>query len=107
VVNPKPVFRRPKAAEDIESHAMYIARDSIDAALRFLDRGEKTINGLSAFPESGAPFHSRLPELQRIRTRLVIDFRNHVVFYIERADFIEVVRILGSGQDMDAEIEKK
>jgi len=52
----KPIIRRPKAAEDVEGHAMYIADGSIDAALRFLERAEQTIKGLALYPASGAPF---------------------------------------------------
>ena len=51
----KPIFRRPKAIEDVEQHATYIADGSIDAALRFLERAEQTIKGLAMFPASGAP----------------------------------------------------
>ena len=39
----KPIFRRPKAIEDVEQHATYIADGSIDTALRFLERAEQTI----------------------------------------------------------------
>ena len=103
----KPIFRRPKAAEDVEQHAMYIADGSIDAALRFLERAEQTIKGLALFPASGSPFPSRLPELVGLRTKLVKDFPNHVVFYIEREETIEVIRVLRGGQDMSIEVEKK
>ena len=102
----KSITRRPKAAEDVEAHAMYIAEGSIDAALRFLERAEQTIRGLSMFPESGGQFPTSVPELARMRTRLVKGFPNHVVFYIEREDSIEVVRVLRGGQDMDVEITK-
>jgi plasmid stabilization system protein ParE len=85
---------------------MYIAQDSIDSALRFLVRAEETINGLSAFSESGAPFQSTVPELQGMRPKLIIDFPHHIVFYIERDSVIEVVRVLGGGQDMGVEVEK-
>ena len=85
---------------------MYIADGSIDAALRFLERVEQTIKGLSLFPASGAPFPSRLAELAGLRTRLVKDFPNHVVFYIEREEAIEVVRVLRGGQDMSVEVGK-
>lgn len=98
------IVRRPKAAEDIERHAMFIARDSIESALRFLNAAEQTINNLAIFPTSGAPFNSRIPELQGIRTKLVKKFPNYVVFYIEREDVIEVIRVLGAGQNMDVEI---
>ena len=40
--NLKPIIRRPKAAEDVEGHAMYIADGSIDAATKFLERAEQT-----------------------------------------------------------------
>jgi len=106
VANRKPITRRPKAVEDVESHAMYIADGSIDAALRFLERAEQTIKALALFPESGGPFKTSVPELTGLRTRLVKDFPNHVVFYIERDDSIEVVRFLRGGQDMDVEITK-
>lgn len=102
----KPIVRRPKAAEDVESHAIYIADGSIDAALRFLERAEQTIKGLALFPASGAPFASNVPDLARMRTMLVRDFPNYVVFYIEHEASIEVVRVLRGGQDMSIEVEK-
>ena len=104
--NLKPIIRRLKAAEDVEGHAMYIAEGSIDAAFRFLERAEQTIKGLSLFPASGAPFPSRHPELTGVRTKLVKDFPNHVVFYIERDHAIEIIRVLRGGQDMSIEVEK-
>ena len=85
---------------------MYIVEDSVDAALRFLDRAEETINGLVTSPSSGAPFWTDMPELRGMRTKLLKDFPNHVVFYIERDDVVEVVRVLRGGQDMATEIEK-
>jgi plasmid stabilization system protein ParE len=106
VSDPKRIVRRPEAAEDVEGHAMYIADGSIEAALRFLERAEQTINGLAMFPASGAPFRSTLPDLAGMRTKLVKDFPNHVVFYIERDDVIEVVRVLRGGQDMGVEVEE-
>jgi toxin ParE1/3/4 len=106
VSNLKPIIRRSKAAEDVEGHAMYIADGSIDAAFRFLERTEQTIKGLSLFPASGAPFPSRHPELAGVRTKLVENFPNHVVFYIERDHAIEVIRVLCGGQDMSIEVQK-
>jgi toxin ParE1/3/4 len=102
----KPIIRRPKAAEDVEAHAGYIAVESINSAFRFLDRVEQTIKGLSLFPTSGSPFPSRQPELAGLRTKLVKDFPNHVVFYIERDHAIEIVRVLRGGQDMNIEVSK-
>jgi toxin ParE1/3/4 len=106
VSNLKSIIRRPKAAEDVEGHAMYIAHGSIDAAIGFLERAEQTIKGLSLFPASGAPFPSRHPELAGVRTKLVKDFPNHVVFYIERDHAIEIIRVLRGGQDFTSEVQK-
>ncbi len=106
VSNLKPIIRHPKAAEDLEGHAMYIADGSIDAALRFLERAEQTIKGLSLFPASGAPFLSRHSELAGVRTKSVKDFPNHIVFYIERDHAIEIIRVLSGGQDLNSEIQK-
>lgn len=102
----KPIIRRPKAAEDVENHAIYIADGSIDAALRFLERAEQTIKGLALFPASGASFASSVADLTGMRTKLVKDFPNHVVFYIEQEETIEVVRVLRGGQNMSVEVEK-
>gem|GEM_PF-3437041 len=60
MATPKPIIRRLKAAEDVESHANYIADGSIDAALRFLERAEQTIKGLALFPASGAAVSRRV-----------------------------------------------
>ena len=72
----------------------------------FSNHAEQTIKGLALFPASGAPIPSRLPELAGLRTKLVKDFPNHVVFYVERDEAIEVVRVLRGGQDMSAEVKK-
>jgi plasmid stabilization system protein ParE len=61
---------------------------------------------LALLPESGWPFPTKVPELAGMRTRLVKDFPNHVVFYIEREESIEVIRVLRGGQDMDVEVAK-
>jgi len=85
---------------------MYITEGSIDAALRFLERAEQTIKGLALFPESGGPFPNKVPELAGMRTKLIKGFPNHVVFYIEREESIEVICVLRGGQDMEVEVAK-
>ncbi|QDS91595.1 Plasmid stabilization system protein [Roseimaritima multifibrata] len=102
----RPIIRRLKAAEDVEHHATYIADGSIDTALRFLERAEQTIKGLALFPSSGSLFPSRNPEFAGLRTKLVKDFPNHVVFYVERQDAIEVIRVLRGGHDMSVAVEE-
>jgi toxin ParE1/3/4 len=64
---------------------------------------EQTIKGLALFPASGATFAS---SVSGMRTKLVKDFPNHVVFYIEHDETIEVVRVLRGGQNMSVEVAK-
>ena len=98
------ILRRPKAVEDIETHAAYLAADNLDVALRFLDDARQTIEQIAEFPSSGAPFPSRNSDLAKMRTKLMSNFPNYVIFYIEHEDSVEVVRILRGGQDMEEEI---
>ena len=49
------ILRRPKAAQDAEDIADYIAKDSLEAAIRFLENTELTLAKLGASPGSGAP----------------------------------------------------
>jgi toxin ParE1/3/4 len=100
------ILRRLKAARDAEEIADYIARDSLEAAVRFLEDTETTLKDLAASPSSGSPFASDHPELADLRYRRVKGFPNHLIFYIERKDAIDVVRILHGARDLDAELRK-
>jgi toxin ParE1/3/4 len=98
------ILRRPKAALDVESIADYIAKDSLHAVLRFLENVELTIKALADSPGSGVQFNSTLPELANLRFRRVQGFPNHIVFFFEKNEAIEVVRILHGAQDLDSKL---
>jgi toxin ParE1/3/4 len=100
----KRILRRPKAAADVEEIADYIAKDSLESALRFLDCVEWTLLQLAKLPGCGSSFLSAHPELRNLRVFRVGDFRNHVIFYIEHVDAIEVIRVLHGARDLDSEL---
>jgi toxin ParE1/3/4 len=100
------ILRRRKAAQDAEEVADHIAKDSLVAAVRFLENVESTLKDLAAFPGAGSRFESDHPELANLRFRRVKGFPNHVVFYVEHSNAIEVVRILYGARDLDAELKK-
>ncbi len=100
------ILRRLKAAQDAEEIADFIAKDSLVAALRFLENTESTVKDLAAFPGAGSPFESDHPELANLRFRRVKGFPNHVIFYVEHTNAIEVVRILYGTRDLDTELRK-
>jgi toxin ParE1/3/4 len=100
------ILRRRKAAQDAEEIADHIVEDSLVAAVRFLENVESTLKDLATFPGAGSPFESDNPELANLRFRRVKGFPNHVVFYVEHTNAIEVVRILYGARDLDTELRK-
>lgn len=100
------ILRRRKAVQDAEEVADHIAKDSLVAAVRFLENVETTLKDLAAFPGAGSPFESEHPELANLRFRRVKEFPNHLVFYIVHTNAIEVVRILYGARDLDTELRR-
>lgn len=98
------ILRRIRAAKDAEEIANHIASDSLDAALRFLENTEATLKLLAEFPSIGASFQSDISELHGLRSCRVKGFPNHLVFYFEHSNAIEVVRILHGARDIDQEL---
>lgn len=96
----KPVRVRPIADSDIDEHINYIAQDSLNAALRFVDATESTYNKISEFPAIGSPRYAHLHLLENVRVRAIKDFENHLIFYIERSDYIDIIRVLHSARDI-------
>ena len=100
------IRRRLKAAQDAEHYADYIAKDSLEAAVRFLENTESTLRDLADNPGIGTPFESDHPELSQLRFRRVKGFPNHLIFYVDHTDAVEVVRILHGARDLDTELRR-
>jgi toxin ParE1/3/4 len=98
------VLRRIKAARDAEAITDFIGKQSLDAALRFLLQAEATLEYLAEFPSIGGRFVSDIPELAELRVCRVKGFPNHLIFYLENPNAIEVVRILHGAMDLEAEL---
>ena len=98
------ILRRIKAAVDAEEIADYFATDSLEAAIRFLETTETTIQFLAESPSIGTPFKIDHPDLSNLRTIRVQGFPNHVIFYVEHPNAIEVVRIMHGARDLDTEL---
>jgi toxin ParE1/3/4 len=100
------ILRRRKATQDVEEIADFIAKNNLEAAIRFLENTESSLKDLAAFPGAGSPFESDFPDLANLRFRRVKEFPNHVIFYFEHNEAIEVVRILHGARDLDVELKK-
>ncbi len=102
----KPIRIRPCANAEIDALADYIACDSPDAAMRFLDAVQKSFNLISAQPGIGAQRYAHLPKLEGLRMLPVSDFEKHWVFYIERPGYIDVLRVLHGSRDIPVALVK-
>ena len=98
------ILRRLKAAEDAESIADHIAKDSLKAAVRFLENTESTLLDMAKSPGGGTRFESLRPELSNMYFRRVNGFPNHFIFFFEHEGAIDVVRILHGARNLVKEL---
>ena len=88
------VLRRPQAQDDIDDIWNYIADDNIHAADNWLDKLDEQFVLLTQQPLMG-----------RARDELSAGIRSfplgrYVIFYLPRANGIDVVRVLHSARDV-------
>lgn len=82
--------------------ARYIARDSMDAALRFLDAADGELSRLADMPGLGRHREFSNPLLADIRSWAIRGFPQHLIFYRPVKHGIEVVRVLHGARDIDS-----
>ncbi|MFO0967754.1 MAG: type II toxin-antitoxin system RelE/ParE family toxin [Gemmataceae bacterium] len=78
---------------DIWEIADYIARDSLDAAERFVVAVDESIEFLRDFPASGQPISSRKRKLAGLRLWQVKGFPNHMICFRADEGRIEVFAV--------------
>jgi toxin ParE1/3/4 len=90
----------PAAAEDVDTVAGFIARDNLDAALRFYDAIDATYRELRQHPLRWPIYELDHPRLKGIRKRSIIEFDNYLVFYRIDKNQVEVIRVLHGARDI-------
>jgi toxin ParE1/3/4 len=88
------VWRHPRAAEDLLDIWLFIARYSVAAADKFLDRIEERCRMLVAFPEIGAVREDIGPGVR------VLTVDRYLVLYRARRDRVDIVRVLHGARDI-------
>lgn len=99
---------RPSAKDDIlKQYRYYLLEDAFDAANRFLNAVDTSIDDLCKMPEIGAPrpFKNRL--LVGLRSWPVKDFEDIRIYYVVQNDVLRVVRILHGKRDIQAILAKE
>jgi len=94
------ILRTDNADEDINGIINYIAEDnqSIDIALKYLDRLESAIMQLADFPDIGCIPRYRTLRLQKYRVLII---EKHLVFYkiFQESNEIIIYRVIDGRQD--------
>ena len=98
----KPVIARKQAARDIdEAIAHYLDEDAQQAAIGFVDALEEAYAHLGRHPATGSPRYGHDLQLPGLRSRPLTRYP-HLIFYVERADHIDVWRVLHGQRDIPA-----
>lgn len=89
-----------EALEDLDLIWTYIARENVEAADRVLEAAYWTCKNIADHPELG-----RLREVPRIsgslRSFVITDFPNYVIFYRPLAGAVQIVRVLHGARNID------
>jgi toxin ParE1/3/4 len=100
---------RPRARDDITRQFRWylVQQDAPDAAFRFVDAVEESVEQLLRTPNMGAPRELRNPALQGLRVWPVKEFDEFPIFYVVQADTLRVIRVLHGKRDIDRILKKE
>lgn len=90
----------PLADADVDNAALFIARDSVEAAMRFYDAVEASYRQIRDHPKRWPLYELDHPRLQELRKCFVTGFRSYLIFYRIDADMVEIIRVLHGAQDI-------
>lgn len=94
-------FRKSaRASQDLVDLATAIGQFNVDAANRFLNAVDETIERLAEMPGLGSSLETSNPKLEGLRFRLVKGFKKYLILYIPQVDSIDVVRVLHGARNI-------
>lgn len=94
---------RPLATADIDHAAAYLFEENSVAAVAFLDALEAAFTLLSEQPGIGSTRYAHLLPGATLRMWSLNGFP-HLIFYLDRADTLEVIRVLHGARDLPAKL---
>ena len=98
----KPARLRPQAKLDRLSEVRYYRREAgIPVAERLVDATGRALDQIEQQPGMGSPVLGKTLDIPDLRTWRVSGFPL-LWLYFERADHLDVVRLLGERQDVEA-----
>ena len=93
------IFVRHDAELDAFGYFQYIREHNPDAAIRFLETIDDTIESLALQPLKGRLRKFRGRDLKNIRSWRVDDFENYLIFYRFAGMRLEILRIKHGAMD--------
>jgi plasmid stabilization system protein ParE len=88
------VRRHVDVERDILDLGAWIARDSLEAAIRFFEAVETSITSLRSMPGRGSPKRLRDRRLKDVRTLAVRGFPSHLILYDLRGADVTVLAVV-------------
>jgi toxin ParE1/3/4 len=100
---------RPKAHDDILRQFRWylVEQDAPDAAFRFVEAVETSVEELLRMPGMGAPRKIRNPALKGLRLWPVKAFDEFLIFYVVAGDTVRVIRVLHGKRDIERILKKE
>jgi toxin ParE1/3/4 len=100
---------RPRAQDDILRQFRWylIDQDAPEAALRFVDAVEASVEQLVRMPNIGAPRELRNTALTGLRFWPVKEFDEFLIFYMVEGNTVRVIRILHGKRDLERILKKE
>jgi toxin ParE1/3/4 len=96
------IVKTLEAENDLVSHFVFIGRQSVRNADRFLRAADQACQTLATMPSLGSPCDSSRPALAGLRIWSIRKFPKYLIVYRPLADGIEVVRVLHGRRDIES-----
>ena len=96
----KPIVPREQANRDVDAAVDYYLREATEAvALGFVDALEQAYAYISRHSAAGSPRYAHELDLPGLRV-WPLTRHPHLVFYVERPDYVDVWRVLHGQRDI-------
>src|SRR5262249_54082086 len=99
-------IRTPAARLDLVDYISYFAQTSKPTAKRFRDAARRTFGDLVRLPGLGEKCETRNQRLAGLRVWPIRGFDNHLVFYREVPEGIEIVRVIHGARNIERILER-
>lgn len=98
-MTPKPVRLTVAARSDVNAIIRHYRTEAGETvAVAFVDALQRAVASIGATPAAGSPRYAREAGIPELRHRSLRHFP-HLVFYLERQTFVEVIRVLHGKRD--------